>query len=106
MVCYEESLQPPSALPITANRPLGKDKVGSAAQSFNVPEVTKHMSGWISGFVTLPAQAIKDAEGVGECAQVFFVSECQDGALELGIADPAEPEWAQSVLKFLLGLLA
>lgn len=93
VVCYEESLQPPSALPITANRPRGKDKVGSAAQSFNVPEVTKHMSGWISGFVTLPAQAIKDAEGVGECAQVFFVSECQDGALELGIADPAEPEW-------------
>ena len=93
VVCYEESLQPPSALPVTANRPPGKDKVGSAAQSFNVPEVAKHMSGWISGFVTLPAQAIKDAEGVGECAQVFFVSECQDGALELGIADPAEPEW-------------
>lgn len=93
VVCYEESLQPPSALPITANRPPGKDRVGSAAQSFNVPEVAKHMSGWISGFVTLPAQAIKDAEGVGECAQVFFVAECQDGALELGIADPAEPEW-------------
>ena len=30
------------------------------------------------GFVELPAGAIKDAEGVGECAQVFFVSECQD----------------------------
>jgi hypothetical protein len=28
----------------------------------------------------LPPGAIKDAEGVGECSQVFFVSECQDGA--------------------------
>ena len=41
----------------------------------------------------MPPQAIKDAEGVGECAQVFFISECQNGALELGIADPKEPEW-------------
>ena len=32
------------------------------------------------GFVVLPAGAIKDAEGVGDCSQVFFVSECQDGA--------------------------
>jgi centromere protein C len=93
VVCYEETLQPPSALPVTAKRPPGKDKVGSAAQSFNVPEIPKQMSGWISGFVELPPQAIKDAEGVGECAQVFFISECQDGALELGIADPKEPEW-------------
>ncbi len=93
VVCYEETLQPPSSLPVTAKRPPGKDKVGSAAQSFNVPEIPKQMSGWISGFVELPPQAIKDAEGVGECAQVFFISECQDGALELGIADPKEPEW-------------
>ena len=78
---------------MTAKRPPGKDKVGSAAQSFNVPEIPRQMSGWISGFVELPPQAIKDAEGVGECAQVFFISECQDGALELGIADPKEPEW-------------
>ena len=33
VVCYEETLYPPSALPITAKRPHGKDKVGSAAQS-------------------------------------------------------------------------
>ena len=32
------------------------------------------------GFVVLPAGAIKDAEGVGNCSQVFSVSECQDGA--------------------------
>ena len=73
VVCYEETLQPPSALPITTTRPPGKDKVGSAAQSFNVPEVPKHMSGWISGFVTLPAQAIKDAEGVGSVLRYFRV---------------------------------
>lgn len=36
------------------------------------------------GFVSLPPQAIKDAEGVGKYAQVFFISECQDNALELG----------------------
>jgi hypothetical protein len=34
----------------------------------------------LPGFVVLPAGAIKDAEGVGDCSQVFFVSECQDGA--------------------------
>jgi len=58
-----------------------------------VPEINGKMSGWISGYVELPAGAIKDAEGVGECAQVFFISECQDGAIELGISDPAEAEW-------------
>jgi len=30
------------------------------------------------GFVELPPEAIKDAEGVGQFAQVFFVSDCQD----------------------------
>jgi len=79
-VCYTESLRPPSELPITAIRPPGKDKVGFAAQSFNIPEIAGVMSSWISGFVELPAGAIKDAEGVGECAQVFFISDCQDGS--------------------------
>ena len=122
VVCYTESLHPPSALPITAERPPGKDGVGFAAQSFNIPEIAGVMSGWISGFVELPAGAIKDAEGVGECAQVFFMSDCQDGAgtcvcpfvfslsvpylpptpllpkpVELGIADPSEPEWRDPV---------
>ena len=48
------------------------------------------MSGWISGFVELPPGAIKDAEGVGECAQVFFITDCQDDALEIGVADPSD----------------
>ena len=77
MICHGESLQPASALPITAQRPAGKDKVGFAAQSFNIPEIHGVMSGWISGFVELPAGAIKDAEGVGECSQVFFIAACQ-----------------------------
>ncbi len=95
VVCYAESLQPPSALPITAPRPPGKDEVCYAAQSFSVPEISGSMSGWISGYIELPAGAIKDAEGVGECAQVFFISECQEGALELGVSDPAVAEWRE-----------
>ena len=59
VVCHGESLRPPSALPITAIRPPGKDRVGYAAQSFNIPEIPGVMSGWISGFVELPAGAIK-----------------------------------------------
>jgi hypothetical protein len=97
VVCHGESLQPPSALPITATRPKGKDKVGYAAQSFNVPEIAGVMSGWISGFVELPAGAIKDAEGVGECSQVFFLADCQDNAVEMGLADPREEEWQDDI---------
>lgn len=93
VVCYNETLQPPSALPVTAQRPKGKNGVGFAAQSFNIPEIAGVMSGWITGFVELPGGAIKDAEGVGECTQVFTVAECQDGAVELGIADPNIPQW-------------
>ena len=79
MICHGESLQPVSALPITAHRPTGNDKVGYAAQSFNIHEIPGVMSGWISGFVELPAGAIKDAEGVGECTQVYFIASCQVG---------------------------
>ncbi len=60
------------------------------------------MSGWISGFVQLPPKAIKDAEAVGQYSQVFFVSDCQEGSLEVGIADPTIDIWndqtAQRVL--------
>ena len=55
-----------------------------------------------AGFIDLPPDAIKDAEGVGRFTQVFFVSDCQDGALELGLANPSQEEWmdrtAQRVL--------
>mmetsp|Transcript_18619 Transcript_18619/g.17945 ORF Transcript_18619/g.17945 Transcript_18619/m.17945 type:complete len:798 (+) Transcript_18619:113-2506(+) len=102
IVCHGESLRPPSALPITTDRPKGKDKVGYAAQSFNIPEVAGVMSGWISGFVELPPGSIKDAEGVGECSQVFFISECQADGVELGIADPREEEWKDNIAQRIL----
>ena len=77
-------------------------QVGFAAHSFNVPETAGKMSGWISGFVQLPPNAIKDAEAVGQYSQVFFVSDCQEGSLEVGIADPTVDIWndetAQRVL--------
>lgn len=92
-VCYRETLEPASALPITAVRPKGKDGVAYAAQSFNVAENPGIMSGWISGFVELPPGSIKDAEGVGECTQVFFISDCQDESIEIGIASPDALEW-------------
>lgn len=47
----------------------------------------------MSGIVEFPPGAMKDAEGVGECLQVFYVSDCQDLAFEFGIADPDQPEW-------------
>ena len=55
-----------------------------------------------TGIMELLPQAIKDAEGVGKYMQIFFVAKCQDGGLELGIADPNESEYisrtAQRVL--------
>ena len=50
------------------------------------------MAGWLGG---------GDGEGVGECAQVFFVTDCQDGALEVGIADPSDEEWNDSIAQRL-----
>ena len=54
------------------------------------------------GFVELPPQAIKDAEGVGLCSQVFFIGSCQPDAVELGMARPDSDVWddktAQRVL--------
>jgi hypothetical protein len=77
LICCKESLLPAEDLPITSKRSRGKDKVGSAAQSFNIPEIPGVMSGWISGFVELPVGAIKDAEGVNVCTQVFCVTACE-----------------------------
>jgi len=102
VVCTAESLQPALALPRTAKRPAGRDRVGYAAHAFNMPEVPGVSSGWISGFVDLPPEAIKDAEGVGKYAQVFFVSDCQDGALELGIAHPKLDMWEHHTAQRLL----
>mmetsp|Transcript_20730 Transcript_20730/g.29791 ORF Transcript_20730/g.29791 Transcript_20730/m.29791 type:complete len:650 (+) Transcript_20730:96-2045(+) len=91
-ISIKESMYPPAKLPISAPRPQGNDIVGLAAQSFNISS-TARMSGWISGFVDLPPGAIKDAEGVGECCQVFVISDCQNGSVEFGLADPSTEEW-------------
>jgi len=91
-----------TALPITADREPGKDVVGMAAQAFNINQATEDVPGWISGHVILPPEGIKDAEGVGMCSQVFFVSECQPKAFEVAIGAPEEttfnPDTAQRFL--------
>ena len=97
VVCQRSRLGEPSELPITAKRQKGKNGVGSAMQFFSQPEIPNVMSGWISGYVVLPPGAIKDAEGVGECSQVFFIADCQDGSVELGIADPKEEVWRDDI---------
>lgn len=87
VICLNERVKPMMLRP-AKNRPNSKKHlVGTAAQSFNVKE-TDFMSAWISGFVELPPHGIKDPEGVGDCSQVFFVSDCQDGALEFAMGDP------------------
>ena len=61
-------------LPITASRGEKENSlVGSAAQAFFTPPMSSGVPGWISGYVVLPPKAIKDAEGVGTCAQVRFL---------------------------------
>lgn len=81
-------------LPVTAERGVQDDsRVASAAQAqlkqsmhplssltyfdqqcdqqaFFAPVMSATVPGWISGYVSLPPKAIKDAEGVGNCAQV------------------------------------
>lgn len=54
------------------------------------------------GYVDLPPEAIKDAEGVGKYTQLFFVSDCQDGALELGLAHPDLDAWEDSTAQRML----
>ena len=56
-------------------------------------EIPGLASGWIAGFVELPGGAIKDEEIVGEYVQVFFVSDCEKGMVELGLSDPTADEW-------------
>lgn len=93
-VSHRDSMDALAPLPITSDRPKKKASlVGYAAQAFNLPDTSGFMSSCITGFVELPPGAIKDAEGVGECLQVFYVSDCQDMAAEFGIADPDQPEW-------------
>lgn len=54
VTCFKESLEPPSALPITSERPPEKQIVGYAAQSFNQPEIPGVMSGWVRSEMIYP----------------------------------------------------
>ena len=47
----------------------------------------------MTGFLELPPEAIKDAEGVGELTQIYFVADCHDLGLELAISDPTKTDW-------------
>lgn len=65
------------------------DVYGIAVQAFNIPaDQSTMMPGYITGNLVLPPRGIKDAEGVGICAQVFNVVDCQPKSIEVAIADP------------------
>ena len=88
-------------------RSKGESNVfGLAAQAFNVPsDSSTLMPGYITGNLSLPPTGIKDAEGVGICAQVFNVADCQPKSVEVAIADPEVNEGrfeAKSAQRFLL----
>lgn len=99
LVAYSSKL-PSTQLPITGARDKKESKiVGKAAQAFNLPPSTSkdknvsQLPGWISGHLHLPPKGIKDAEGVGNCAQVFFIQHCQPNSLEVAYGDPEEDEF-------------
>ena len=57
---------------------------------------------WVTGSVSLPPGAIKDAEGVGKYLQVFFVSQGALQGLEVGFAHPQTDEWVEDTAQRLL----
>jgi hypothetical protein len=67
ILCLKESLNPPTALPITAPRKGGNERVGFAAQYFNAQAVQGLLPGWIAGNMSrnllafAPLQAIYHA---------------------------------------------
>ena len=143
VVCSMQSLQPPTPLPITAKDRDPNAERAFAAQYFNIPATSTNIPTWIAGtvvfnapsslvgcflqfnvnvnllffigYIELPPRGLKDAEAVGDCAQVFFVGDCHDGAgtvtffpvsifychitpmcaivVEMGIAEPSQEEW-------------
>lgn len=86
--CQEETMKlNEHELPMSAKRSKDENElVGVASQAFFTPQMSNGVPGWISGQVVLPPTAIKDAEGVGACTQLFFVSETQGKCVEVAIA--------------------
>jgi hypothetical protein len=63
--------------------------------------------GYIVGSLVLPPRAIKDAESVGMCAQIFTVVKGQGGSIEIAFGDPDQegPVWEpESAERFLLSV--
>ncbi|KAL7452990.1 hypothetical protein ACHAWC_004696 [Mediolabrus comicus] len=83
-----------SQLPLSKSRKKGESKkVGQASQAFHVQTDDDDLfPGYIAGNVILPPKAIKDAEGVGLCSQVFNVGDCQPNSLEFALADPSSQD--------------
>ena len=102
VVCCVKNVGPPRELPRFDDRPLGKDKVGSACPLLSQREVTGQMPAWTAGYIDLPPGAIKDAEGIGQFAQLYFVSDAQPGSLEFGLADPRQDYWDDSTAQRVL----
>jgi len=106
VICFNENMAGVE-LPINGKRSKGESKnVGRASQAFSVPPDRKGvLPGWIAGNLVLPPRAIKDAEGVGLCSQVFNVGDCQPQSLEFSIADPEKNDGifdVQTAQRFLL----
>lgn len=92
VVCRDKTLKKNEReLPITGGRhESDSEVVGIASQAFQLNQASESIPGWISGTLELPPTAIKDAEGVGMCSQVFFVVSCQPQSFEAAIAAPDE----------------
>lgn len=57
---------------------------------------------FLVGYFELPPGAIKDPEPTGDCTQIYFVQDCQAKSLELGLSNPATPEWHDASAQRLL----
>lgn len=78
------------------------EQAGFAGQSFNLRS-SHPFSRWICGRLGLPPGAAKEAESVGEAVQVFYVTNCQPGAVEVSFG-PVTDEYFDTTkaTRFLL----
>lgn len=53
------------------------------------------------GTLELPAGSTKPPEQ-SQVVQIFFVTDCQDGAVELALADPRVEEWDEKIAQRIL----
>ncbi|TYZ59203.1 hypothetical protein PybrP1_007136 [[Pythium] brassicae (nom. inval.)] len=78
------------------------ERPGFAGQSFNLRS-SHPFSRWICGRLGLPPGAAKEAESVGDAVQVFYVTSCQPGAVEVSFG-PVTDEYFDTgnATRFLL----